>query len=68
MADMDIIDVNEAFAAQWLAVQKELELPNEKSNMFGEDAPSALVYVSGKLTGPCLVQAVRSPLVNSSFA
>jgi acetyl-CoA acyltransferase 2 len=24
-----------AFAAQWLAVQKELELPDEKSNVFG---------------------------------
>ncbi|WRT63170.1 uncharacterized protein IL334_000073 [Kwoniella shivajii] len=33
--DMDIIEVNEAFAAQWLAVQRELELPMEKSNMFG---------------------------------
>jgi acetyl-CoA acyltransferase 2 len=36
MADMDLIDVNEAFAAQWLAVQKELDLPSEKSNLFGE--------------------------------
>jgi acetyl-CoA acyltransferase 2 len=51
VADMDIIEVNEvggpslkwameltcwqAFAAQWLAVQKELELPVEKTNMFG---------------------------------
>ncbi|WVQ94145.1 hypothetical protein IAU59_001223 [Kwoniella sp. CBS 9459] len=35
VADMDIIEVNEAFAAQWLAVQKELELPSEKTNMFG---------------------------------
>ncbi|RSH84007.1 hypothetical protein EHS25_005252 [Saitozyma podzolica] len=33
--DMDIIEVNEAFAAQWLAVQRELELPMEKTNMFG---------------------------------
>ncbi|KAK4684770.1 acetyl-CoA acyltransferase 2, partial [Tremellales sp. Uapishka_1] len=33
--DMDIIEVNEAFAAQWLAVQRELELPLEKTNMFG---------------------------------
>lgn len=33
--DMDLIDINEAFSTQWLAVQKELELPNEKSNMFG---------------------------------
>ncbi|RXK38438.1 acetyl-CoA acyltransferase 2 [Tremella mesenterica] len=33
--DMDLIEVNEAFAAQWLAVQRELELPTEKTNMFG---------------------------------
>ncbi|EUC58782.1 acetyl-CoA C-acyltransferase [Rhizoctonia solani AG-3 Rhs1AP] len=33
--DIDLWDVNEAFAAQWLAVQKELELPDEKSNVFG---------------------------------
>ncbi|KAK6904677.1 hypothetical protein I203_105493 [Kwoniella mangroviensis CBS 8507] len=35
VGDMDIIEVNEAFAAQWLAVQRELELPTEKTNMFG---------------------------------
>ncbi|WVR03077.1 hypothetical protein IAU60_000066 [Kwoniella sp. DSM 27419] len=35
IADMDLIEVNEAFAAQWLAVQKELELPMEKTNAFG---------------------------------
>ncbi|GAA5859959.1 hypothetical protein JCM8547_003033 [Rhodosporidiobolus lusitaniae] len=33
--DIDLFDVNEAFAAQWLAVQKELGLPTEKSNVFG---------------------------------
>ncbi|KAF8704349.1 thiolase family, partial [Rhizoctonia solani] len=33
--DIDLWDVNEAFAAQWLAVQKELELPDETSNVFG---------------------------------
>ncbi|QRW22050.1 acetyl-CoA C-acetyltransferase [Rhizoctonia solani] len=33
--DIDLWDVNEAFAAQWLAVQKELELPDEISNVFG---------------------------------
>ncbi|CAE6381003.1 unnamed protein product [Rhizoctonia solani] len=33
--DVDLWDVNEAFAAQWLAVQKELELPDENSNVFG---------------------------------
>ncbi|BGP14360.1 hypothetical protein JCM10213_004487 [Rhodosporidiobolus nylandii] len=33
--DIDLFDINEAFAAQWLSVQRELELPNEKTNMFG---------------------------------
>ncbi|MFK7988305.1 MAG: acetyl-CoA C-acyltransferase [Sandaracinaceae bacterium] len=32
---IDWFDVNEAFAAQWLAVQKELDLPEEKSNPNG---------------------------------
>ena len=35
IADMDLIEVNEAFAAQFLSVQKELELPLEKTNVFG---------------------------------
>lgn len=35
IADMDLIEVNEAFAAQFLAVQKELELPNDKTNING---------------------------------
>ncbi|KAK1921183.1 acetyl-coenzyme A acyltransferase 2 [Papiliotrema laurentii] len=35
IGDMDIIEINEAFAAQWLAVQKELDLPTERTNMFG---------------------------------
>ncbi|GAA5925799.1 hypothetical protein JCM3775_001503 [Rhodotorula graminis] len=33
--DIDLFDINEAFAAQWLSVQKELGLPNEKSNVNG---------------------------------
>jgi acetyl-CoA acyltransferase 2 len=33
--DIDVFDVNEAFAPQWLAVQKELGLPLEKSNLNG---------------------------------
>ena len=32
---MDLIDINEAFAPQVLAVQKELKLPNEKLNVNG---------------------------------
>jgi len=35
MQDIDMWEVNEAFAAQFLSVQKELELPNDKTNMFG---------------------------------
>ncbi|XP_002733329.1 3-ketoacyl-CoA thiolase, mitochondrial-like [Saccoglossus kowalevskii] len=33
--DMDLVDVNEAFAAQFLAVQKELGLNPEKTNVNG---------------------------------
>jgi acetyl-CoA acyltransferase 2 len=33
--DMDLVDVNEAFAPQVLAVQKELEIPDEKFNFDG---------------------------------
>jgi acetyl-CoA acyltransferase 2 len=32
---MDIIEVNEAFAAQYLAVEKELSLPRERTNVNG---------------------------------
>jgi acetyl-CoA acyltransferase 2 len=35
MQDIDLFEVNEAFAAQFLSVQKELELPNDKTNLFG---------------------------------
>jgi acetyl-CoA acetyltransferase family protein len=35
LGDVDLFDVNEAFAAQFLAVQKELELPEEKVNVNG---------------------------------
>ena len=34
-ADVDLYDVNEAFGAQWLAVQKHLEIPLEKANVNG---------------------------------
>ena len=33
--DMDVIELNEAFAAQFLAVQRELDLPLEKTNPNG---------------------------------
>lgn len=35
LGQIDWFDINEAFAPQWLAVQKELELPDEKSNPNG---------------------------------
>ena len=35
LGDVDLFDVNEAFAPQWLAVQKHLELPIEKCNVNG---------------------------------
>lgn len=35
LADIDLFDVNEAFAPQFLAVQKELGLPEEKVNVNG---------------------------------
>jgi acetyl-CoA acetyltransferase len=33
--DVDLFDINEAFAPQWLAVQKHLELPIDKCNVSG---------------------------------
>jgi acetyl-CoA acyltransferase 2 len=35
LADMDLIEVNEAFAPQYLAVEKEARLPREKTNVDG---------------------------------
>lgn len=35
LSKIDFFDVNEAFAAQWLAVQKELGLPDDKCNPNG---------------------------------
>ena len=35
IADMDLIEVNEAFAPQYLAVEKALELPRAKTNVNG---------------------------------
>ena len=32
---MDLIEVNEAFAPQYLAVEKELALPRERTNVDG---------------------------------
>lgn len=35
LEQMDLIEVNEAFAAQYLAVQKELKLPSDRTNVNG---------------------------------
>ncbi len=35
MKDIDLFDVNEAFAPQFLAVQRELELPEDRTNVNG---------------------------------
>ena len=35
MSDMDLIEVNEAFAPQYIAVERALELPREKTNVNG---------------------------------
>ena len=35
LAEMDLVEVNEAFAAQYLAVEKELGLDRERTNVDG---------------------------------
>ncbi|CAF1024928.1 unnamed protein product [Rotaria sordida] len=35
ISDIDLYDINEAFAAQFIACQKTLKLPNEKTNVNG---------------------------------
>jgi acetyl-CoA C-acetyltransferase/acetyl-CoA acyltransferase 2 len=35
VGDMDLIEVNEAFASQYLAVQKEIDLPRDRTNVDG---------------------------------
>ena len=35
LADIDLFEVNEAFAPQYLAVEKELGLPRERTNVNG---------------------------------
>src|SRR5207237_4018138 len=35
IGEVDLIEVNEAFAPQYLAVEKELQLPREKTNVDG---------------------------------
>ncbi|MEM7357614.1 MAG: beta-ketothiolase BktB [Pseudomonadota bacterium] len=54
--DMDVIESNEAFAAQALAVAKELALPNEKTNPNG--GAIALGHPIGASGGIILTKAI----------
>jgi len=56
IADMDVIESNEAFAAQALAVAKELDLPNDKTNPNG--GAIALGHPIGASGGIILTKAI----------
>ncbi|MFT7528022.1 MAG: acetyl-CoA C-acetyltransferase [Arenicella sp.] len=56
VSDMDVIESNEAFAAQALAVAKELDLPNEKTNPNG--GAIALGHPIGASGGIILIKAL----------
>ena len=56
ISDMDVIESNEAFAAQALAVAKELDLPNDKTNPNG--GAIALGHPIGASGGIILIKAL----------
>lgn len=56
ISDMDVIESNEAFAAQALAVAKELDLPNDKTNPNG--GAIALGHPIGASGGIILTKAL----------
>lgn len=61
MSDMDLIEVNEAFAAQTCAVERELELPRERLNVHGGAiALSHPLAASGARITAHLLHALRS--------
>src|SRR6202165_1532128 len=61
MADMDLIEVNEAFAAQTCAVERELSLPRERLNVNGGAiALSHPLAASGARITAHLLHALRS--------
>jgi acetyl-CoA acetyltransferase family protein len=61
MADMDLIEVNEAFAAQTCAVERELSLPREKLNVNGGAiALSHPLAASGARITAHLLHALRA--------
>jgi acetyl-CoA acetyltransferase family protein len=58
--DMDLIEVNEAFASQVLAVEKELDIPREKLNVHGGAiALSHPLAASGARITAHLIHALR---------
>jgi acetyl-CoA acyltransferase 2 len=61
MADMDLIEVNEAFAAQTCAVERELSLPRERLNVHGGAiALSHPLAASGARITAHLLHALRA--------
>ena len=61
MSDMDLIEVNEAFAAQTCAVERELDLPRERLNVHGGAiALSHPLAASGARITAHLLHALRS--------
>jgi acetyl-CoA acetyltransferase len=59
--DMDLIEVNEAFAAQTCAVERELELPRERLNIHGGAiALSHPLAASGARITAHLLHALRA--------
>jgi acetyl-CoA C-acetyltransferase len=61
VGDLDVIEGNEAFAAQALAVMRELELPPEKTNPNG-GARHAIGPVSRFLTVRALLNSGQKEL------
>ncbi len=58
--DMDLVEVNEAFASQVLAVEKELDIPREKFNIHGGAiALSHPLAASGARITAHLIHALR---------
>lgn len=58
MADIDIVELNEAFAAQAVVCQKRLEIPDEKLNVFG--GAIALGHAVGSTGSKLVVQAIHA--------
>ncbi|MBI4160295.1 MAG: thiolase family protein [Candidatus Yanofskybacteria bacterium] len=57
MSDIDIVELNEAFAAQSIACQRALDIPDEKLNVWG--GAIALGHAVGATGSKLVVQAVH---------